>query len=103
MAEASVTNGLPGQGQRLRPFCGPNPPSRATCFYPLGQRRPFAPAARFGLAKSPTPNLKRRRLAPPTMLPKVDFDNPYAVAEFVLARFGELFPSSSPALLKQLF
>jgi hypothetical protein len=37
------------------------------------------------------------------MLPKVDFDNPSAVAEFVRARFGELFPTSSPALLKRLF
>jgi hypothetical protein len=37
------------------------------------------------------------------MLPKVDFDNPNAVAEFVRARFGELFPTSSPALLQRLF
>jgi hypothetical protein len=37
------------------------------------------------------------------MLPKVDFDNPYAVAEFVRARFGVLFPSASPAMIQRLF
>jgi hypothetical protein len=37
------------------------------------------------------------------MLPKVDFDNAYAVAEFVRARFGELFPASNPALIQKLF
>jgi hypothetical protein len=37
------------------------------------------------------------------MLPKVDFDSPSAVAEFVQAKFGALFPAASPALIQRLF
>ena len=37
------------------------------------------------------------------MLPTVDFDNPTEVAEFVMAKFGELYPAADRRLLKQLF
>jgi hypothetical protein len=37
------------------------------------------------------------------MLPNVDFDSPSAVAEFVWARYGALYPSANPALLLRLF
>jgi hypothetical protein len=37
------------------------------------------------------------------MLPKVDFDNPSAVAEFVWARYAALYPSAKPAMLLRLF
>jgi hypothetical protein len=40
---------------------------------------------------------------PPGMLPNVDFDDPSAVAAFVIAKFGQLYPAEDRALLRRLF
>lgn len=37
------------------------------------------------------------------MPPPVDFDRPAEVADFVMARFGTLYPGSDPALIQRLF
>jgi hypothetical protein len=37
------------------------------------------------------------------MLPTVDFDNPPEVADFVMGKFGELYPAADRRLLKRLF
>jgi hypothetical protein len=37
------------------------------------------------------------------MLPQVDFDSSFAVAEFVRAKFQALYPAADPALLQRLF
>ena len=37
------------------------------------------------------------------MLPNVDFDNPTEVAEFVMAKFGALYPAADRRLIKRLF
>jgi hypothetical protein len=37
------------------------------------------------------------------MLPKVDFDNPTAVAAFVRTKFGQLYPGADQSVLQKLF